>query len=68
MDELQNRMREVLKGYEQWEANLLMCGESWGPNGMAPLPRLTYPLWDELMELQSKRNEVLKAAKKLEST
>jgi hypothetical protein len=48
---------EVLKRYEQWEANLINEPEAWA--GMAALPTLTQELWDELMEIQGLRNRVV---------
>jgi hypothetical protein len=52
-----SRLEDILKGYEQWEANLVL-NANWEatPDG---LPALTYPLYDELMALQGRRNEAL---------
>ncbi len=51
------RFRAVLEAYEQWEADLLMCGEAWStPSG---LPRMTQALYDRWMEIQAMRNDAL---------
>lgn len=50
---------EVLKGYEKWEAKLLLSNKAWDGGFERPLPRLTQELFDELLELQTLRNEVL---------
>ena len=46
----------LLRGYEQWEADLVLTNEAWGSD----LPRLTESLYDSFMELQAKRNAFLK--------
>jgi hypothetical protein len=51
------RAEEILLGYEQWEANLVLKA-NWEATRDG-LPALTYPLYDELMELQGRRNELL---------
>lgn len=43
---------------EQWEGDMILDNEAWR-GGMAPLPTLTYPLWDRLLELQHMRNQSL---------
>lgn len=50
-------LKSTLEGYEQWEANLVLKA-NWEatPDG---LPALTYPLYDELMALQDRRNKAL---------
>jgi len=48
-------MYEILKLYEEWEAELLMDNSAW-VNG---LPRFTQSLYDKWMEIQGRRNEVL---------
>jgi hypothetical protein len=50
-EELQN----VLKAYEQWEADMILAGECW-VNG---LPRITQTLWDRFIEIQAMRNRAL---------
>jgi len=55
-DDIQ-RLQDVLRGYEQWEASLVLDA-NWEATADG-LPALTYPLYDELMRLQSLRNEVL---------
>ena len=46
---------DVLLAYEQWEADLVLCGDAW-TNG---LPRMTQPLYDRWMGIQAMRNAVL---------
>jgi hypothetical protein len=48
----------ALKGYEQWEADMILSDKAWD-GGMADLPTLTWPLWDRLLELQRLRNTIL---------
>lgn len=48
---------EVLRMYEQWEADLIMCDKSW--DTYDGLPKLTQELYDRLMEIQAQRNLVL---------
>lgn len=48
-------LEAVLKFYEQWEADLILCSEAWA-NG---LPRMTQELYDRWMEIQTKRNAAL---------
>jgi hypothetical protein len=50
----------VLKGYEQWEGALILDNNAWtAVNG---LPRVPQVHWDRLMELQSRRNAVVRGA------
>jgi hypothetical protein len=49
----------VLKAYEQWEADLILCPEAW--EGEAGMPTLTHELYDRLIEIQTMRNQALKA-------
>ncbi len=42
--------------HEAWEAKLIVDG-NWGSDGMDPLPKFTWPIYDEFMEVQGKRNE-----------
>lgn len=49
----------ALRDYERWEADVILDGECWAPDGEAPLPRLTQELWDRLIVLQGKRNAAL---------
>lgn len=51
---------EVLKGYEQWEADILSEDKLWWPYRADDVFR--GKLYDTMLELQAKRNEVLKAA------
>lgn len=51
------KAEKVLRGYEQWEANLLLTNEAWREN--KAYPQLTAELFDELLELQKQRNEIL---------
>lgn len=46
---------EVLKKYEQWEANLIMEDSCWE----GAMPTLTEKLYEELLEIQKLRNEAL---------
>ena len=55
-------MVSVLRAYEQWEADVILCGECWAPNGMAETPRLTQALWNRLIEIQAMRNAALAAS------
>lgn len=57
--EVQSQALAVLKGYEQWEADLVLCSEAW--NTANGLPQLTQALYDRLMELQAQRNRALAA-------
>ena len=50
------RLREALKSYEQWEADLIMCNEAWRDR---TLPRIPQDLWDRLLEIQAMRNRAL---------
>ncbi len=58
---VRDQLLAVARGYEQWEADMILCDEAWR-GGMAPLPTLTQPLWDRLLELQAMRNAALAAA------
>ena len=49
-------LEKVLRGYEQWEADLLMNDQAWGSG----LPHFTQELQDKWMELQGQRNRVLR--------
>ena len=49
----------LLAEYEEWEAELISDNRCWGPEGMNSLPSLTQQLYDKMLELQAKRNEVL---------
>lgn len=51
-------MAAALRGYEQWEGDIILNGD-WGAAGMAPTPRMTQAQWDQMIELQSKRNTAL---------
>ena len=50
-------MYEVLKLYEEFEAELITEDGAWGSSNS--LPRFTQRLYDKWMEIQSKRNEAL---------
>lgn len=52
-------LADALRDYERWEADVILDGECWAPDGEAPLPRLTQELWDRLIVLQGKRNAAL---------
>lgn len=51
--------RSVLHEYEQWEADLITNVEAWAPDGTATLPRIPQELWDRLIEIQGRRNQIL---------
>lgn len=51
----------VLRGYEAWEAKLVLDNDWSGANGM---PVLTQADYDGLIELQTQRNAVLKGETK----
>lgn len=53
----------VAKGYEKWEADLILCDEAWGPNSCRQFPQLTAALYDRLMELQAMRNAAIAKSK-----
>lgn len=46
---------EVLERYENWEANLIMDENCWEDE----TPKLSNKLYEELLEIQNLRNEVL---------
>ena len=46
---------DVLKRYEQWEANLIMEDSCWEGS----TPTLTNELYEELLEIQELRNKAL---------
>ncbi len=49
---------DVLKAYEQWEADLIMENKCWEGR---EIPQLTGELWDRMLELQAMRNRALSA-------
>jgi len=51
----QGDLLAALKGYEQWEVDLLNSSEAWH-NGGRDLPEITQELWDKLLALQAIRN------------
>ena len=55
-------MFEVLKLYEEFEAELIMENESW----TGGLPKFTQRLYDKWMEIQGRRNDALAKAQGLE--
>ncbi len=56
-------MYDLLKAYEEWEAMLIMDDEAWRDRS---LPQLTQQLYDKLLELQEKRNNVIAKIKEEE--
>lgn len=52
-----DKMRAALKGYEQWEADLIFDHGAW--RGIDGLPHITQSLWDRLLELQAMRNTAI---------
>lgn len=55
------RLINVLKGYEQWEADILSEDKLWWPNRALDVFR--GPLYTRMMELQEMRNEALRGTK-----
>ncbi len=55
---------ELVLAFERWEGDLIMDSEAWRYDDGEPreLPKITGDLWDRLLELQRKRNEVLEKA------
>ena len=58
-------MAEVLKAYEQWEADIFMDDRAWrGPDGESlSFPVLGGELYERLIEIQGMRNAVLAKAR-----
>ena len=52
----------ISKMYENWETDLILNEKTW--DTMSGLPQLTQKLYDKLIEIQSKRNAILKKIKK----
>lgn len=48
-------LAEVLRAYEQWEADLLLADECW----KGVLPHISQALWDRFVGIQEKRNDAL---------
>lgn len=48
--------------YEKWETDLILTEKVW--NTMSGLPQLTQELYDELIIIQGKRNNILKKIKR----
>ena len=48
--------------YEKWETDLILTEKVW--NTMSGLPQLNQELYDKLIEIQSKRNAILKKVKR----
>lgn len=53
------QLREVLHGYEQWEAAIITDRRCWGDDGMALWPRIGREHYRRLLELQKQRNLAL---------
>jgi len=51
------RMRDTLRAYEQWEADLILERDAWNNR----LPTFTDKLWDRFLEIQALRNAALSA-------
>lgn len=64
IDRLEASLRELVEGYESWEAELISDNKCWGPEGMNSYPTLTESLYDKMIELQGKRNEAKKLLSK----
>jgi hypothetical protein len=56
-DPVKVQLVEALKGYEEWEADIVMNGD-WSDD----FPKLTEAQYDRMMELQEMRNAALSAA------
>lgn len=52
------KLKKLLKEYEQWEADLINEDKLWWPNVAKDF--LRGPLYDKMLDLQSKRNDLLK--------
>lgn len=48
---------ELLKEYEQWEADIIAEDKLWWPHRAKDV--FTGPLYDKMLELQRKRNAIL---------
>ena len=59
------QMREVLKDYEQWEADLISNNDVWYDEYQEPResPIIPRKLWNRLLEIQAKRNKVLSSSR-----
>ncbi len=57
LDEATKMLLDVAKGYEKWEADLVMNAD-WTDG----IPVMTQTQFDQLIELQTKRNAAIKAA------
>jgi hypothetical protein len=53
-------MLELLRDYERWQGDLVLCDEAWRNS----LPTLTYEMMDRLNELQLRRNAIIAKATK----
>ncbi len=51
------KLLDVLRAYERWEADLILCREAW--DTADGLPRFTQDLYDRFMEIQAMRNRVM---------
>ena len=66
-DDLANltaQLEGVAKGYEQWEADMVLDRTAWMTED--GLPHLTQHLQDKLMELQEQRTAALAACKEFQ--
>ena len=52
------KLKNLLKEYEQWEADLINEDKLWWPHVAEDF--LRGPLYDKMLDLQSKRNSLLK--------
>jgi hypothetical protein len=57
-----DELLKISEMYEQWETNLINCEKAWETR--SGLPTLTQELYDELIEIQNKRNAILKKIRK----
>lgn len=57
-----NELKSLLLEYEQWEADIIAEDKLWWPHRAQDV--LRGPLYDKMLELQQKRNELFKEATK----
>jgi hypothetical protein len=60
--ELEVHLKELIEGYEQWEADIILNNIFWWPN--AEKDALSGKLYDDMLLLQNKRNEAKQALNK----
>lgn len=55
---LLHEAKQLLEEYNQWEADIIMEDQLWWPNRAEDVFR--GPIYDKMMDLQEKRNDLLK--------